>query len=44
MSISLVVALEKTMAEIFKPSYLFQWKFGKFRANTIVKDAPVISL
>ncbi|WP_293942808.1 MULTISPECIES: heavy metal-binding domain-containing protein [unclassified Sphingobacterium] len=35
---------EKKMQEMFKPSHLFQWKFGKFRANTTLKDAPVISL
>ncbi|MNG91182.1 hypothetical protein D3C73_1150180 [compost metagenome] len=34
----------KKMQEMFKRSHLFDWKFGKFRANTTLIYAPVISL
>ncbi|PUV24102.1 heavy metal-binding domain-containing protein [Sphingobacterium athyrii] len=35
---------EKKMQEMFKPSHLFQWKFGKFRANKTATYASVVSL
>ncbi|QIH34139.1 heavy metal-binding domain-containing protein [Sphingobacterium sp. DR205] len=35
---------EKKMEEMFKPSHLFQWKFGKFRANKTATYASVVSL